>query len=47
MNNLVSSYSRLVWVVYIGEVGCGVGTRSGMCRMGGLGTWVLLFSILG
>ena len=34
---LVSSYTRLTWVVYRGEVRCEVGTRSGMCYVG----WVL------
>jgi len=45
---LLSSYTPLVWVVYSGAVRGGVGTRSGMlCRMGGVGTWVLLHFILG
>ena len=34
MKNLVSSYTRLVWVVYSGEVGGGVVTRCGMCCVG-------------
>jgi len=37
MKNLVSSYTRLVWVVYRGEVRGGVGTRSRMCCVG----WVV------
>jgi len=32
--NLVSSYTRLMWVVYSGEVRGEVGTRSGMCYVG-------------
>ena len=35
--NLVSSYTRLVWVVYSGEVRGEVGTRSRMCCVG----WVV------
>jgi len=35
--NLVSSYTRLMWVVYSGEVRGGVGTRSHMCYVG----WVV------
>jgi len=31
---LISSYTRLVWVVYSGEVMGGVGTRSRMCCVG-------------
>jgi len=48
--NLVSSYTRLVWVVYSGEVRGGVGTRSGVCCVGWVvwGTWVLLlYGIVG
>jgi len=37
--NLVSSYTRLIWVVYIGEVRGEVGTRSGMCCVG----WVVWY----
>jgi len=33
---LVSSYIRLVWVVYRGEFRGGVGTRSRMCCVGDL-----------
>ena len=48
--NLVSSYTRLVWVVYSGEVRGEVGTRSGMCYVGWL-LWVhggsAVFAILG
>jgi len=33
--NSVSSYTRLIWVVYSGEVGGEVGTRSHMCH----GVW--------
>jgi len=36
---LVSSYTRLVWVVYSGEVRGGVGTRSRMCSVGRV-VWV-------
>jgi len=32
--NLVSSYTRLMWVVYSGEVRGEVGTRSCMCCVG-------------
>jgi len=32
--NLVSSYTRLMWVVYSGEVRGEVGTRSRMCYVG-------------
>jgi len=32
--NLVSSYTRLMWVVYSGEVRDEVGTRSRMCYVG-------------
>jgi len=32
--NLVSSYTRLVWVVYSGEVRGEVGARSRMCCVG-------------
>jgi len=35
--NLVSSYTRLKWVVYSGEVRGEVGTRSRMCYVG----WVV------
>jgi len=35
--NLVSSYIRLIWVVYSGEVRGEVGTRSRMCYVG----WVV------
>jgi len=35
--NLVSSYTRLMWVVYRGEVRGEVGTRSRMCYIG----WVV------
>jgi len=35
--NLVSSYTRLMWVVYSGEVRGEVGTRSRMCCVG----WVV------
>jgi len=35
--NLVSSYTRLMWVVYSGEVRGEVGTRSRMCYIG----WVV------
>jgi len=34
MKNLASSYTRLVWVVYSGEVRGEVGTRSGMYYVG-------------
>ena len=34
---LVSSYTRVMWVVYSGEVRGEVGTRSGMCCVG----WVV------
>jgi len=37
--NLVSSYTRLMWVVYSGEVRGEVGTRSGMCCAGRV-VWV-------
>ena len=37
--NLVSSYTRVMWVVYSGEVRGEVGARSRMCDVG---TWVLL-----
>jgi len=43
MNKLVSSYTRLVWVVYIGEVRGGVGTRSRMCCVG----WVVWVQYMG
>jgi len=36
---LVSSYTRLVWVVYSGVVRSGVGTRSHMCCVGRV-VWV-------
>jgi len=51
--NLVSNYTLLMWVVYSGEVRGEVGMRSGMCcvgwvvwvhglcRLGGVGTWVV------
>ena len=39
MNYLVSSYTVLLWVVYSGEVGGEVGTRSRMCH-GGWKVWV-------
>jgi len=32
--NLVNSYTRVVWVVYSGEVRGGVGTRFRMCCVG-------------
>jgi len=32
--NLVSSYTRLMWAVYSGEVRGEVGTRSRMCYVG-------------
>jgi len=35
--NLVSSYTRRMWVVYSGEVKGKVGTRSHMCYVG----WVV------
>jgi len=35
--NLVSSYTRLTWVVYSGEVRGEMGTRSRMCCVG----WVV------
>ena len=35
--NLVSNYTRLVWVVYSGEASGEVDTRSGMCCVG----WVV------
>ena len=35
--NLVSSYTRLMWIVYSGEVRGGVGTRSRVCYVG----WVV------
>jgi len=35
--NLVSSYTRLVWVVYSGEIRGEVGARSRMCYVG----WVV------
>jgi len=35
--NLVSSYTRLMWAVYSGEVRGEVGTRSRMCYVG----WVV------
>jgi len=39
MTYLVSSYTRLIWAVYSGEVGVEVGTRSRMCQsLGGVGT---------
>ena len=48
--NLVSSYTRLVWVVYSGEVRGEVGTRSDMCCVGWV-VWVqgvlLLYAIVG
>jgi len=34
MKDLVSSYTRLTWVVYSGEVGGEVGTRFHMCHRG-------------
>jgi len=37
--NLVSSYTRLMWVVYSGEVRGEVGMRSGMCYVGRV-VWV-------
>jgi len=39
MKNLVSSYTRLACIVYIGEVRGEVGTNSHMCCVG---TWVLV-----
>jgi len=39
MKYLVSSYTRLVWTVYSGEVGVEVGTRSCMCHRCWVG-WV-------
>jgi len=37
----VSSYNRLVWVAYSGEVRGGVGNRSHvLCRKGGVGSAV-------
>ena len=39
MKYLVSSYTRLIWVVYSEEVGGEVGTRSRMCH-GGWVVWV-------
>jgi len=47
---LVSSYTRVMWVVYNGEVRGEVGTRSRMCYIG-WAVWVqgvlLLYAILG
>ena len=37
LKNLVSSYTRLMWAVYSGDVRCEVGTRSRMCYVG----WVV------
>ena len=37
MKYLVSSYTRLIWVVYSGEVGVEVGTRYRTCHRG----WVV------
>jgi len=34
LETLVSSYTRIVWVVYSGDVRGGVGTRSRMCCVG-------------
>jgi len=34
MKYLVSSYTRLIWAVYSGEVGGEVDTRSRMCHRG-------------
>jgi len=42
--NLVSSYTRLMWVVYSGEVRGEVGTRSRMCYVGWV-VWVHKSSI--
>ena len=39
MKCLVSSYTKLIWVVYSGEVGGEVDTRSRMCH-GGWEVWV-------
>jgi len=39
MKYLVSSYTRLMWDVYSGEVGVEVDTRSRMCHRGWVG-WV-------
>ena len=39
---LVSSYTRLMWVVYSGEVRGEVGTRSDMCCVGWV-VWVQWF----
>ena len=40
MKYLVSSYTGLIWAVYSGEVGGGVGTRSRVSwRFEGVGTW--------
>ena len=49
MKYLVSSYTRLIWAVYCGEVGGEVGTRYRMCHRGWVG-WVhegtLLFYVV-
>ena len=37
LKNLVSSYTRLMWAAYSGELRCEVGTRSRMCYVG----WVV------
>ena len=38
--NLVSSYTRVVWVVYSGEVRGEVGTRFRVCCVGWVMMWV-------
>jgi len=41
-------YLTYVSYIYSGEVRCGVGMRSRMlCRLGGMGTWALLYTALG
>jgi len=50
MKNLVSSYTRLACIVYIGEVRGEVGTRSRLCCVGWVvwvhGFWCFFYSRL-
>ena len=41
LKNLVSSYTRLIWAVYSGDLrgACGYEISHVLCRMGGVGTW--------
>ena len=48
MRNIGKQLHSTCVVVYSGEVRGGVGTRLHvLCRKGGVGTWVLLYFILG